>query len=339
MLVLFLIRIKAKDETPYLIITFDVKFLPMKKILVLLAASMFFVACEEETPPSPIGYATDSLALPETKNALVIASYVPATGFTFDIFRANIQNLYPGEVNYFSVVGDQSSPLYNALTDSISLNQPLEPAPSWYLNEGPLDLATAATSIEKELGRRPVATVNHVVSSNDTAWVIDSKVKFWRDSTGGSFYIETYLASSMVAANYQAIGANLQVTAVSGFIKNVDSVSYWAADIKNADSTSTLFRKDRPFRHPMILSASANPDFAWGVNIGEYTPFGAAFSENDIIGTETTPIKHFILKPDSEIEGAYAPGFNFTPTFITVIWALNKETSKFEYINSVSTTL
>ena len=315
------------------------KFLSMKKILVLLAASMFFAACEEEAPAPVLGYPTDGLALPETKNALLIASYAPATGFTYDILRATIQDLYPKQVNYMSLVGSQSSPLYNGLTDSISLNQPLDPAPSLYLNEAALDIANAVVSIEKELNRRPIATVNHVVSSNDTAWVIDSKVKFWRDTAGGSFYIETYLASSMVAANYQSLGANLQTTAVSGYIRNVDSLSVWDADILNADSSAVLFKKDEPFMHPMIVSGSANPAFAWGVNIGEYTPFGAAYSVNDVIGTKSTPIKHYILKPDSDLEGAYAPGFSFTPTFITVIWSLDKETAKFEYINSVSTTL
>jgi len=330
---------KPEAETRLLIITFDMKFLSMKKIIILLAATLFFTACEDDPVVAPLGYPTDGLALPETKSALIIGSYLPTTGFTYDILRATLQDIYPDQVNYLSVVGTQGSALYNSLTDSISLNQPLNPAPSLYLNDGPLDLATATVSIEKAIGRRPVATVNHAISSNDTAWIIDNKVKFWRDTTGGSFWIETYLASSMIAANYQSIGANLQVTAVPGFIRNQDSVSLWEQDIQNVDSTSILFTKDSPYIHPMVLSSSANADYAWGVNISEYTPFGASFSINDVIGTKSTPIKHYILKPDSDIEGAYAPGFEFTPTFVTVIWSLNAETAKFEYINSVSTTL
>ena len=143
----------------------------------------------------------------------------------------------------------------------------------------------------------------------------------------------------MIAANYSSIGVNIQATAANGFVRNVDSISVWDKDFLNSDSTKVLFKKDKPFRHPKVLSGSANPDFAWGFNLCEYTPFCAAFSTNDIIGTEFTPISHYILKPGSDIEGAYAPGFDFEPTFITVIWSLNKETSKFEYINSVSTTL
>jgi hypothetical protein len=316
------------------------KFLYMKKIIVLLAASFFFVACEDDDNGTATnGYPTDGLALPETKNALMIGSYAQASGLSLEILRATAQDLYPGQLNYFSVVANQGSPLYNGLTDSISLNQPLSPAPSVYLNEGPLDIATAFTSIEKELNRRPVASVNHAIGQNDTAWVIDSKVKFWRDTTGGQFYIETYLASSMIAANYQSLSINLQTSPAAGFIRNQDTVSVWDADIPNADSSSFLFNKEDAFYHPMILSSSANSAFAWGVNVGDYTPFGLSFSVNDVIGTETTPIRHYILKPDSDIVGAYSPGFEFTPTFVTVIWALNVETAKFEYINSISTTL
>jgi hypothetical protein len=316
------------------------KLLSMKKIIVLLVASLFFVACKDtNNEPTNSGYPTDGLALPETKNALMIGSYTPVSGLSLVILSATARDLYPGQLNYFSVVASTSSPLYNALTDTLSLNQPLFPAPSIYLNEGPLDPLNPFGSIEKELNRRPVASVNHAISQNDTAWVIDNKVKFWRDTIGGGFYIETYLASSMVAANYQSRSINLQVTANAGFTRNQDTVSVWDVDILNADSSSILFKKDEAYYHPMILSSNANPDFAWGFSISDYTPFGGAFSINDIVGTETTPIRHYILKPDSDIVGAYSPGFEFTPTFITVIWSLNAETAKFEYINSVSTTL
>jgi len=311
----------------------------MKKIILFLTAALFFTACEDDPIIAEPGYPTDGLVLAETKNALLIASYMPASGYTFEILRATIQDLYPDEINYFSVVGDQSNPLYNGLTDSISLNQPLEPAPSLYLNDASLDLANVQESIEMKLNRKPLASVNHAVGQNDTAWLIDSKIKFWKDSTGGDFYIETYLGSTMIAANYISEGINLQTTAATGFIRNADSVSYWVKDIPNSDSSKVLFQKDSPYRHPMVLSGSSNPDFAWGVNLCEYTPFCAAFSENDLIGTEFTPIRQYILKPDSDIEGAYSPGFNFRPTFITVIWSLNNETAKFDYVNSVSTTL
>jgi len=311
----------------------------MKKIILFLTAALFYTSCEENPPAPQPGYPTDNLVLAETKNALLIASYMPSTGYSFDILRATVQDLYPGQVNYFSAVGDQSSALYNGLTDSISLNQPLEPAPSLYLNDATLDPASVEESIERELNKKPIASVNHVISQNDTAWLIDSKIKFWKDSTGGTFYIETYLGSSMIAANYSSLGVNIQANAAAGFVRNVDSISVWEKDINNLDSSKVLFKKDKPFRHPMVLSASSNPDFAWGVSLCEYTPFCAAFSANDLIGTKFTPISQYILKPDSDIEGAYSPGFDFKPTFITVIWALNKETAKFEYINSVSTTL
>lgn len=311
----------------------------MKKIILLLTAALFFTACEEPPVTPEPGYPTDNLVLSETKNALLIASYLPMTGYSYDIFRATLQDLYPGQISYFSAVGDQNNPLYNGLTDSISLNQPLEPAPSLYLNDATIDLASAAESIERELNKKPIASVNHAISQNDTAWLIDSKIKFWKDSTGGAFYIETYLGSSMIAANYSSISVNIQANAAAGFVRNVDSISVWEKDILNIDSSKVLFSKDEPFEHPMVLSASANPEFAWGVNLCEYTPFCAAFSTNDLIGTQFTPIRQYILKPDSDLEGAYAPGFDFKPTFITVIWSLNKETAKFEYINSVSTTL
>lgn len=311
----------------------------MRKYALFAFALVLAWSCKDDDQPSSQSYPTDGLALPEQKEALLIGSYRTDNGYSIDFIRRILQD-HGGEdiVNYMSVVNDKNSPLYVGLADSIAFNQPLFPAPALYLNEENLDpTGDMPDELDFQLGRPPLLSVNHAVSGNDTAWIIDSKVRIWRD-TAAQFHIETYMLANIQAAFYSKANIDFRATPQTGFMRTVDSFSVFDFDLIGTDST-IIVPKDSPYYHERILVAGQDEHHPFGTPLGDYTPFGTFFSANDLIGTETTPIKHYFLKPDSRIRGAYKPDFPFTPTFLTVVWNFDEDSGKYIYVNSVSTTL
>jgi hypothetical protein len=215
----------------------------------------------------------------------------------------------------------------------------LAPAPSMYISNETITPDALTAKIESEINRKPLATVNHIVTANDTAWLIDSKLKFWKDTTNPHFRIETYMLVSTPAARYNNSGVDFTISGAADVLTTPDTLSIWALELNNLDSTRLLTTKDDPFYHQNILVQSFNSESPWGTGFDDYTPFGATFSAGDIIGTKTTPVRHYFLKPDSGLDGAFMPGWDFKASFLTVIWVQNRDTFKYEYINSVMTNL
>jgi hypothetical protein len=281
---------------------------------------------------SNTGYPTDGLPLPEEKKALLITSYAPGSGYLFALPKLILEDLYGDQFNYLGIATAPGVLKY-PIVDSIVFNQPLQPAPAFYLNDRDILPTEIADEVETAVGRRPVATVSHRIMENDTAWVIDNKIKFWRDTAGAGFFVESYLLADIPAVNYQDLGVNFSLGNQPDFIRNEDSVSVWDEDKFNLDSSRTVVKDGDPFIHPSVLITNSNPERAWGFRISEYTPFGFSFSVNDIVGTRFTPIRHYIKKEALE-EDSLDVNYPFDPVFLSVIWYFNEDTGKFEYINS-----
>ncbi len=311
----------------------------MKRILLLALGLSTIVACKDDPAPAPSGYPTDGLALPETKNALLINSYLPMVGYATDIPSLIAEDAFAGQINMLNVVNDANNPLYSRISDSLALNQPLQMAPAHYVNDETFSFDGLIGAIDNANKRRPIAAVNHAITSNDTAWIVDSKVKFFRDTVNQGFRIETYMLANVRAREYDNSSIDLKVNPSDGIVRTVGNASRWAFELQNFDSTRTLTTRDDFYVHRQIMARNFNPESAWGFPFTDYSPFGQAFSVGDIIGTRTTPIQHFFMKPGSGSTLAYEPGFDYIPSFLTVIWVLNEDTFKYEYINSVLTTV
>lgn len=310
----------------------------MKKIFLSALLIVVAVACNDDDKPVDNSYPTDGLSLPETKQALLIHSYNPLAGYTSQIPSLILEDAFPDAFNYLSTVAIPNTPLTSGLTDSIALNQPLEPAISFYLNDKTVDPGMLYSETELAVARRPVASVNHVITSNDTAWLIDSKIKFFKDTSNSGFRVETYLTADIQAAVFPN-GLDLRVSAAPNFVITKDTASVWDVDLNNIDSSATLTTKGDAFYHKHVLAKNFNTESAWGTLLGEYTPFGESFSENDVIGTSSTPIRHYYLKPDLGFADAFDPGLPYNPGFLTVIWCFNQNTGRYDYVNSVFTSL
>lgn len=312
----------------------------MKRFALLALSVLSLAACKDDPAPTASSYPTDGLALPQVKNAMALTSYLPTAGVATQIPSLIFKDAYQENFNYVNVVNNPTSPFYSPIADSITFNQPLQAPPSFYLNDQSADLLNipaAAEAIDVALKKKPVASVNHKVTITDTAWVVDSKVKFWKDTANNGFRIATYMVASVKAAMYPNV--NLLLNPSTGVIKTENDMSIWETAIPSLDSTSNVVSPGDIFYHQNILVKNFNEESAWGFPFTEYTPFGESFSAGDVIGTSTTPIRHYFPKPDSKIDGAFEPDFEFTPAFITVIWCQNADTYKYEYINCVMTEL
>lgn len=311
----------------------------MKRIVILALGLMILSSCEDDPVVNTNTYPTDNLALPEVRTSILISSYNPSVGYASEIPRLVLQDAAPDALSYLSVVTDGGSPLYSPTADSLAFNQPLAGAPSLYLNRETVDFANLFSAANDAADKRPIATVNHKVSITDTAWIVDAKVKFWKDTINPGFRIATYMTANVRARNYNGLGFDLNVTPAQGVASVANDASFWDGNIPNIDSSGFVAQKNDPFNHRNILVKNFNPESAWGFSFEEYSPFGQSFSTGDIIGTSTTPIRHYFLRPETGEDEAYDPGFGFTPGFVTVIWVQNEDTFKYEYINSVMTVL
>lgn len=312
----------------------------MKRITLLAVAMMVFTACEDDPVATTASFPTDDLALPEVRTSLMLSSYNPSTGYLSEIPRILLADAQAGAFTQMSLVNDAGNPLYSAISDSIAWNQPLAPAPAIYLNDQTVDPALLLDAVETASERRPLATVNHKVTRTDTAWLIDAKVKFWKDTINPGFRIETYMTASAVAKNHTAAGVNLNLNNTPGVVKVVNDASLWDVDIESTvDSTKIITAVNDTFYHRNVLVKNFNEESAWGLGFDEYSPFGQSLSAGDIIGTSTTPIRHFFYRPESGEASAYDPGYEYKVGFITIIWVQNQDTFKYEYVNSVMTVL
>lgn len=311
----------------------------MKRFALFALSILALTGCEDDPVVTQNAYPTDGLALSQVRNSLIMTSYLPMSGYTTQIPNLVLDDAYGENVHYMNVVNDPNNTFYSAIADSITFNQPLDAPPAFYLNDATVDLPSLAEAVATSLAKNPIASVNHKLTNTDSAWVIDSKVRFWKDTINSGFRIATYMLVNAKAANNPTTGINLTVNPAQGVILNNNDLSQWDTDIPNIDSTGSVASKGDIFYHQNVLVKNFNDESAWGSPFTDFSPFAQSFSRGDVIGTESTPIRHYFPKPDSDIEGAFTPDYEFSPSFITIIWCQNADTYKYEYINSVLTSM
>ncbi len=302
----------------------------MKKLFTLGLIAFSILACKEDPPPVADTYPTDGLPLEEKTRAMLIVGYEPTSpaSISYDILRKINEDVYGKSLNNISLVS--GGLLGNPLAGLLAANFGSPAAPYALLNGEQAFMPELVDEIEDVLEEKPLLSVAHKVSSNDTAWIVDSKVKFFKDTLTAGIFIETYMLAKIEARQYDMV--DLRIPEVKDFIKNTDEASVWQQDIPNIDSSSFVVKNGDIYNHNYILLSNFNESDPFGTQLGEYWPFGGEFIEGDVIGTRDTPIRHHFLKPE---EGDF--DFDFKPQFITVVWMVNPFTSAYDYVNSYST--
>lgn len=308
----------------------------MKKIFFVGMMSLAMLGCEDDEPIVETPYPTDDLDLRKRKKELLVTGYAPgnAASVNYEIFRQINEYVYGERLNHLSLVFAPGHPLYTETADSVRSNFFGLTPPFFVVDNQEVSVAEVGDLLEDKLEVQPVLDVAHNVMENDTAWIVDSKVKFFEDTASAGMFIQTYMVANIQAKNYPQ--ANLNVPVIQDLIVHQDSVSYWATNIFNEDSSETIIAEGDPYYHNWLVITAHNKNAVWGTNLGEYWPFGGEFYNGDVMGTKDTPIRHVFEKEEVRDEDDGFP-FEFEPGFVTVVWIFNPYTLAFEHVNSFST--
>lgn len=306
----------------------------MKRYLLLTAFSaLLFAACEKDEPTTE-AYSTDNLTLTQQTKAMLFTGSDPglATSALYEWFRLDAENAFGSSLNHMVPITDGSHPLYNSISDSLLLQFGLSESPFYFLNyEEVANWTTLNDDIDESLVKKPIAAVGHSVSTNDTSYIVDVKVKFFVDTTA-TIYAETYMLADIPAKNYPELGEDLRHAATPNLIANSDEKSTWDTKITSStDSNKVLINKGADFVYQnVLLDNSSYPNFL-STELSEYWPFGSSYTINDEIGYRSTPIRHYFLKPHLR------PDFDYdvrSVRFVTIVWIVNEITNSYEYVNS-----
>lgn len=313
----------------------------MKKLFFYTFAALFAVSCGDDGDDDDnqnTGYPTDNLTLQDEKKVLILTNYAPFSASSIDNKKDEAigNEAFGDDFNWVNLVAPPAPLTSQASIDLLtafnlsSANDVSLNGLDYTINDMFFD--DMASRIEN---RKAVASVSHKVTKNDTAWLIDCKVKFWKDTSAANrFKIETYFLADIPAYNYKSLGIDLRMALVPNVVDQGDSISSWAVSVANLDSTSQVIRAGDEYVHTSVMLDKATPDSLFGNPIASYTPFGFQYYENDVVGTRSTPIRHFFLRPNEDDISTNDVEFIYTPVFLTVIWSEDPITGAVDYLNS-----
>lgn len=312
----------------------------MKKLLfAILSTGLVMTSCKDDSVVEPSGYPTDNLTIQKEQKALTFTTQTFSinTTLTINTFRLAASYEVRNDAYHMAFVTDPSASLYRPIADSLMLYfgfNKMDPTEIFINGESvPLDPMTLEMDYEDATMGKPVLGLAHAVSENDTAYVIDTKVEFYKDTLVQSegLMIETYMVGDIPARKFGATGEDFRFQAIKNYIVNTDSASIWDVNVPNLDSSGTIFKKGTTVQNQNVFLANANEENEFGTPLSEYWLFGGDFHEADIIGTADTPIRHFIPKL-----GEDEFGYERKVKFITVVWIFDPMTNSYTYLNSYS---
>lgn len=299
----------------------------MKKSLLSLCAIALLIACEKDTPAPTSSYPTDGLTLKQEQKLIlhVKGSLGTSNTASFSALQQLIGGTYGSNIVTTSSF-EMGELLHTEYSDTLA-NQLKASMPGIYI-KGENAITWDEERIEKELAREPLLAVAHRGGENDTAYYTDVKVKFFRDTSSTVIYVNSFLLSDFKATDDGML--NLTLPPFNGIVKNVGDQTVYDNDFYNADS-SVVIKKGDAYMHRDVALA-ANPHiFSRGINLAlDINPFAQEFYEGDILGTEFTPIRIYIRKPqtlDPLVEE------KISPKFLTIVWTADFENGGYKILN------
>ncbi len=148
----------------------------------------------------------------------------------------------------------------------------------------------------------PVMGVGHAVRSNDTAWLVYPKVKFFANDQS-DYYVQSYvMLDNAVAKQYGGV----DITQASAFAEvqagSNGTPSIWTQNAGPVDSVTFLYQQgDAYMHHDVALYAGVNDTNVYGLPLSVINPIGQNFFQGDVFGNEFTPIEIAVPKPDFDM--------------------------------------
>ena len=318
----------------------------MKKILLFSALIALLGSCGEDDPKPVVD---SGPAVPEQKyNALLLMGTSTQNPVSAANEAVRLQTLheYAGRVNTLNMVTNSLGPIYEPDGDTIMMNFQSPGSPFLVIDGTDVMLTELMDETKFALRNKPLLAVTNSVSQNDTAWIIDHKVKFFMDTISDEIYIDTYMLGTSKAREYETAIPNvvfdMKMAATPKLISNpgnpIPKESQWDLDVYSVDSSKVLAAKGSPFYYQNMFMDKFDSTGTWGYSLADYWPFGGEFYKGDIIGTKDTPIRHYFKKFTSE--GAASPDFvaNMELRFMSIVWVRDNVTGSFVHGNSFVST-
>lgn len=310
----------------------------MKKLSFLLGSLLLITACKDDDDSTDVNNNDNVITVAAEQNALLMLGYTNNTEASVSFHRVRLiaEDLYEDNLDHISVVDSSIGDLGQTAGDSMVLFFGFAGPPTFKIGAEDVDPDKPITEPEFIIAKKPLANVNQRITENDTAWVVDAKVKFFKDTIGGAnIKIQTYLLGNIEARKNDAKNFDVTQAGTQQVITN-DNKTVWNESVLNIDSSATLAEKGDIYVHQYVLLKKFNVTPV-GRALDTYWPFGSSYIANDVIGTADTPIRHYFLKDDQL--GVRFPPYDFEPEFLTVLWIQNPVSGSWEYLNSVQSGL
>ncbi|WP_417610573.1 hypothetical protein [Owenweeksia hongkongensis] len=314
----------------------------MKKILLFSALIAILSSCGEE---DPIPTVDSGPATPQEKYnvLLMMGSDIQNPGSAvYEEARIQALDEYSGSINTLHMVSTAVGGLYEPDGDSIMMNFQSPTAPFFVLDDEEVFSADLVNKTKFALRKKPLLAVTNQVSQNDTAWIIDHKVKFFMDTLTSDIYIDTYMLGKSKARSYTTeipgMTLDLRMAASQDLIKHpplpLPHESQWDKDVLTENEKRVLVKKGTTFFYENQFLAKFDSTGTWGYPLGDYWPFGGEYYKGDIIGTDDTPIRQYIRKFKSK--NAASPDYVSSTkyTFMSIVWVRDPLTGSFVHANS-----
>lgn len=308
----------------------------MRKFLLFTALVVAFTSCGDDDSPIKSSYPTDGLSLEKKSNALLLMGSDKQNPTTAAYEAYRLMSTYE-HTNRLNTVNMFNS-FINPEADSIMMEFQSPSAPYFVVGPTEIMLFDLEDEVKMALREKPLLAVSHAVSQNDTAWIIDHKVKFFEDTIYDQIYIDTYMLTKVKAQVYNSgtsTEVDLRMAATPDLIKNpalpLPFESQWDVDIYSMDSSKVLAARNTPYYYQNVFLDKFDSISRWGFKLGSYWPFNGEFYNGDIIGTKDTPIRHYFRKPKKGDDEALS-GFNVK--FMSVVWILDPSTGSMKHANS-----
>ncbi len=308
----------------------------MKHIFSLLAIALIFSGCKDDPDIVLPPFATDGLSLSPETNSLVILEYntLSSSSANSELIRGNLLDMFPNNIVTLSLASGAGDPLFVSNADSLSDHFGGKPAGTFLLNgaaKSVPEILAAVDEINDNISTKPVLSVAHAMSTNDTAYVADILIEFYKDTITPFFYIESYLVGDIGAIQYPDLtpALDLRLSPNNSLVAKDGLVTKWAKDFSNSDTTKVLYPGGSTYIHNGIFLGNFNSSNVFGTPLANYTKFGGEYFKGDNIGLKQNPIQHYFLKSDYD-----HLKFSKSLRIVTVVWSWDFVDLEYKYVNS-----
>ncbi len=300
----------------------------MKKTLYGLLAMLVLFSCGKDDDPIAPGYPTDGLSLRQEQNFILHlkADLNSASAASLAALQRIFEEGFKPNVITTSSLS-AGDPIHTSFSDTLA-NQLNAQSLGLFIN-GENAFTWDEERFEAALEQEPLLSVAHVGGQNDTAWYVDVKMKLFRDTNSNFLYVNAYLLSDFTAE--KDADMDLTLPPFNGVVQTVNEQTVYDMEHYSLDS-NLLISKGEVYVHRDVVMYGNPHIHSRGYNIAEeFNPFGIEFYKGDVLGTEFTPIRIYIKKPDNLDPAIEA---KIKPKFLTVVWSRDLENGGWKFMNA-----